>query len=34
MQAEGAGVLSEHASAQEGLDANAWARQIWADTLD
>ncbi|CAH0192949.1 Sulfide dehydrogenase [flavocytochrome c] flavoprotein chain [Massilia sp. Bi118] len=34
MQAEGKGVLSEHASAQEGMDAEAWARQIWADTLD
>ncbi|QOL49980.1 NAD(P)/FAD-dependent oxidoreductase [Massilia litorea] len=33
MQAEGAGVLSEHASAQEGVDADAWARQIWADVL-
>jgi NADPH-dependent 2,4-dienoyl-CoA reductase/sulfur reductase-like enzyme len=34
MQAEGKGVLSERASAQEGVDAEAWARQIWADTLD
>ncbi|MFC5547159.1 FCSD flavin-binding domain-containing protein [Massilia aerilata] len=34
MQAEGKGVLSDHASAQEGVDAEAWARRIWADTLD
>jgi hypothetical protein len=34
MQAEGAGVLSERASAQEGVDANAWAQRIWTDTLD
>jgi len=34
MQAEGKGVLSDHASAQEGVDADAWARQIWLDTLD
>jgi NADPH-dependent 2,4-dienoyl-CoA reductase/sulfur reductase-like enzyme len=33
MQAEGAGMLSDHASAQEGVDADAWARQIWADVL-
>ncbi len=34
MQAEGAGILSDHASVEEGADADAWARQIWADTLD
>lgn len=33
MQAEGAGMLSEHASAQEGVDADAWARRIWDDVL-
>jgi sulfide dehydrogenase [flavocytochrome c] flavoprotein subunit len=33
MQAEGAGMLSEHASAQEGVDADAWAQRIWADVL-
>jgi len=33
MRADGAGVLSEHPSAQEGVDAEAWARQIWADVL-
>jgi hypothetical protein len=33
MQAEGSGILSDHASAQEGADADAWARQIWADVL-
>jgi len=33
MQAEGKGILSDHPSAQEGGDAEAWARQIWADTL-
>lgn len=33
MQAQGAGMLSDHASAQEGVDADAWARQIWADVL-
>jgi sulfide dehydrogenase [flavocytochrome c] flavoprotein subunit len=33
MQAEGAGILSAHASVQEGADAEAWARQIWADVL-
>jgi len=33
MQAEGAGVLSQHASAAEGADADAWARQIWEDVL-
>jgi hypothetical protein len=34
MQAEGPGILSAHASAREGADANKWAQQIWADTLD
>lgn len=33
MQAAGASMLSDHASAQEGIDADAWARQIWADVL-
>jgi sulfide dehydrogenase [flavocytochrome c] flavoprotein subunit len=33
MQAEGKGILSDHASAQEGVDADAWARQIWGDVL-
>jgi NADPH-dependent 2,4-dienoyl-CoA reductase/sulfur reductase-like enzyme len=33
MQAVGAGNLSEHASAQEGVDADAWARRIWDDVL-
>jgi NADPH-dependent 2,4-dienoyl-CoA reductase/sulfur reductase-like enzyme len=33
MQADGAGILSDHPSAQEGADANAWAQQIWADVL-
>jgi NADPH-dependent 2,4-dienoyl-CoA reductase/sulfur reductase-like enzyme len=33
MQPEGAGILSDHPSAQEGMDADAWARQIWADVL-
>jgi NADPH-dependent 2,4-dienoyl-CoA reductase/sulfur reductase-like enzyme len=33
MQAEGKGVLSDHPSVQEGVDAEAWARQIWADAL-
>jgi murein endopeptidase len=34
MLAEGPGILSDHASTQEGTDADAWARQIWSDTLD
>ena len=34
MQAEGSGVLSDHASTQEGADADAWAQNIWADVLD
>jgi NADPH-dependent 2,4-dienoyl-CoA reductase/sulfur reductase-like enzyme len=33
MQAEGSGMLSDHPSAQEGADADAWARQIWDDVL-
>lgn len=33
MQPEGSGILSDHASLQEGLDADAWARRIWSDTL-
>jgi NADPH-dependent 2,4-dienoyl-CoA reductase/sulfur reductase-like enzyme len=33
MQADGAGMLSDHASAREGMDADAWARQIWSDVL-
>jgi len=33
MQADGAGKLSSHASAQEGRDADAWARHIWDDVL-
>jgi NADPH-dependent 2,4-dienoyl-CoA reductase/sulfur reductase-like enzyme len=33
MQAVGASNLSEHASAQEGVDADAWARRIWDDVL-
>lgn len=33
MRAEGSGMLSDHPSAQEGRDADAWARQIWGDVL-
>lgn len=33
MRAEGSGMLSEHPSAQEGRDADAWAKQIWGDVL-
>ena len=33
MQADGSGILSAHASVQEGVDAEAWAQQIWADVL-
>jgi hypothetical protein len=33
MQADGAGILSDHASAQAGVDADAWAQQIRADVL-
>ncbi|MGX4643126.1 FCSD flavin-binding domain-containing protein [Massilia sp. SYSU DXS3249] len=33
MEADGSGILSDHPSAREGQDADAWARQIWADVL-
>jgi NADPH-dependent 2,4-dienoyl-CoA reductase/sulfur reductase-like enzyme len=33
MLSEGGGILSDHPSVQEGVDADAWARQIWADVL-
>jgi sulfide dehydrogenase [flavocytochrome c] flavoprotein subunit len=33
MQAVGASSLSSHASVQEGVDADAWARHIWDDVL-
>jgi sulfide dehydrogenase [flavocytochrome c] flavoprotein subunit len=33
MQAQGESFLSAQRSAEEGLDANAWARQIWGDVL-
>ncbi|MEN3275743.1 MAG: sulfide dehydrogenase [flavocytochrome c] flavoprotein chain [Massilia sp.] len=33
MEASGSGILSNHPSAQEGRDAEAWAQQIWADVL-
>lgn len=33
MHAESGSFLSDHASAQEGTDAEAWAQQIWADVL-
>jgi sulfide dehydrogenase [flavocytochrome c] flavoprotein subunit len=33
MQAAGESMLSDHPSAMEGGDADAWARQIWADVL-
>jgi NADPH-dependent 2,4-dienoyl-CoA reductase/sulfur reductase-like enzyme len=33
MQADGGGILSDHPSTQEGVDADAWAQQIWADVL-
>jgi sulfide dehydrogenase [flavocytochrome c] flavoprotein subunit len=33
MQAAGESMLSDHPSAAEGGDADAWARQIWADVL-
>jgi NADPH-dependent 2,4-dienoyl-CoA reductase/sulfur reductase-like enzyme len=33
MQSDGGGILSDHPSAQEGVDADAWAQQIWADVL-
>ena len=33
MQAQGESFLSAQRSAEEGTDADAWARQIWADVL-
>ena len=33
MQSDGGSILSDHPSAQEGMDADAWAQQIWADVL-
>jgi sulfide dehydrogenase [flavocytochrome c] flavoprotein subunit len=33
MQSDGASVLSDHPSALEGVDADAWAQQIWGDVL-
>ncbi|MEN3297313.1 MAG: hypothetical protein V7642_6566 [Burkholderiales bacterium] len=33
MEADGSGILSERPSAREGVDADAWAQQIWADVL-
>ena len=33
MQVDGASSLSEHPSAQEGVQADAWAQNIWADVL-
>lgn len=33
MRANDGSILSDHASAQEGPDAEAWAQQIWADVL-
>ncbi|WP_332879377.1 NAD(P)/FAD-dependent oxidoreductase [Massilia sp. S19_KUP03_FR1] len=33
MQAQGESFLSAQRSAEEGADADAWARQIWADVL-
>ncbi len=33
MQAQGDSVLSAQRSAEEGMDADAWARQIWGDVL-
>lgn len=33
MQAQGTSFLSAQRSAEEGRDADAWARQIWADVL-
>ena len=33
MQAKDGSILSDHASAQEGPDAEAWAQRIWADVL-
>lgn len=33
MEPVAAGILSDHPSAQEGRDAEAWARRVWADAL-
>ncbi|MBC7453202.1 MAG: FAD-dependent oxidoreductase [Massilia sp.] len=33
MQADDASSLSDHPSAQEGIEADAWAQNIWADVL-
>lgn len=33
MQPDGGGFLSDHPSTQEGVDADAWAQQIWSDVL-
>ena len=33
MEPVAAGILSDHPSAQEGQDADAWARRIWTDAL-
>jgi len=33
MQSDGGSILSDRPSAQEGVDADAWAQQIWADVL-
>lgn len=33
MEPVAAGILSDHPSAQEGRDADAWARRVWTDTL-
>ncbi len=33
MEPVAAGILSDHASAQEGRDAEAWARRVWTDAL-
>lgn len=33
MLPDGAGSLSDHPSAQEGVEADAWAQTIWADVL-
>ena len=33
MESERGGILSDHPSVQEGVDADAWAKRIWADVL-
>ncbi|MEW6371737.1 MAG: FAD-dependent oxidoreductase [Pseudomonadota bacterium] len=33
MEPVAAGILSDHPSAQEGRDAEAWARRVWTDAL-